>query len=108
MSDVVEAATAPYQYVLSTRAGTECIAHILQTLTDDNLRTTVLSIDGMGAFEFYLPKVDVGSIDEGGGWSRHRAIRQTVLQATFHAFVGVMTEPYTTSNRAKGASKGTC
>ena len=27
MSDVAEAATAPYQYALSTRAGTECIAH---------------------------------------------------------------------------------
>ena len=46
MSDVVEAATAPYQCALSTTAGTECIAHILQTLTEDNPRTTVLSIDG--------------------------------------------------------------
>ena len=51
MSDVVEAATAPCQYALSTRAGTECIAHIFETVTEDNPRTTVLSIDGIGAFD---------------------------------------------------------
>ena len=56
MSDVVEAATAPYQYALSTRAGTECIAHILQTVTEDNPRTTVLSIDGIGAFDLISRK----------------------------------------------------
>ena len=56
MSDVVEAAIAPYQYALSTRAGTECIAHILQTLTEVNPRTTVLSIDGIGAFDLISRK----------------------------------------------------
>ena len=56
MSIVVEAATAPYQYALSTRARTECIAHILQTLTEDNPRTTVLSIDGIGAFDLISRK----------------------------------------------------
>ena len=47
MSDVVEAAAAPYQYALSTRAGTE---------TEDNPRTTVLSIDGIGAFDLISQK----------------------------------------------------
>ena len=56
ISDVVEAVAAPYQYALSTRAGTECIAHILQTLTADNPRTTVLSIDGIGAFDLISRK----------------------------------------------------
>ena len=28
----VEAATSPFQYALSTKAGTECVSHILQTL----------------------------------------------------------------------------
>ena len=56
MSDVVEAATAPYQYALSTRAGTECIAHALQLLTEGNPRATVLSIDGLGAFDLISRK----------------------------------------------------
>ena len=46
----VEAATAPHQYALSTRAGTECVAHALQALTDLYPEATVLSIDGIGAF----------------------------------------------------------
>ena len=29
-----EAATAPFQYALSTKAGCECMAHMLHTLTD--------------------------------------------------------------------------
>ena len=56
MSDVVEAATAPHQYALSTRAGTECIAHALQLLTEENPRGTVLSIDGIGAFDLISRK----------------------------------------------------
>ena len=51
MMPVVEAATAPYQYALSTSAGTECVAHALQLLTEENTRSTVLSIDGIGAFD---------------------------------------------------------
>ena len=31
-----------------TRAGVECVAHVVQTLTD--LQATVLSVDGVGAF----------------------------------------------------------
>ncbi len=50
-SDEVEAATAPFQYALSTRAGTECVAHALQAATDFDEEATVLSIDGIGAFD---------------------------------------------------------
>ena len=46
----VEAATAPFfQYALSTKAGCECVAHILQTLTDLDLEATIMLIDGVGA-----------------------------------------------------------
>ena len=48
MAKSVEAATAPFQYALSTKAGCECVAHILQTLTDLDGKATVLSIDGIG------------------------------------------------------------
>ena len=34
VAEKAEAATAPFQYALPTKAGCECVAHILQTLTD--------------------------------------------------------------------------
>ena len=48
---MVERATAPFQYALSTKSGGECIVHPLQALTDLDERATVLSIDGIGAFD---------------------------------------------------------
>ena len=47
----VEAATAPFQYALSTKAGCECVAHVLQSLTDLSPEVTVTSIDGVGAYD---------------------------------------------------------
>ena len=47
----VEAATAPSQYALSTKAGCWCVAHMLQSLTDLNPEITVTSIDGVGAYD---------------------------------------------------------
>ena len=47
----VEAATAPCQYALSTRSGCECIAHSLQGMCEMDHTWTVLSIDGIGAFD---------------------------------------------------------
>ena len=50
-SEVVQRATAPFQYALSTKARPECIAHALEALTDLDERATVLSINGIGAFD---------------------------------------------------------
>ena len=47
----VEEATVPHQYTLSTHAGTECVAHVLQALTAQDAAATVVSIDGIGAFD---------------------------------------------------------
>ena len=47
----VEKATAPFQYASSTRAGCECIAHAIQAMTDANPHCTVLSVDGIGAYD---------------------------------------------------------
>ena len=47
----VETATVPFQYALKTKAGCECVAHVLQTLTDTDPEATVLSIDGVGAYD---------------------------------------------------------
>ena len=47
----VETATAPFQYALSTCVGTEYVYHVLQALTDNDERATILSVDGIGAFD---------------------------------------------------------
>ena len=51
IAPAVEVATAPYQFALSTRAGTECVAHVLQSMSDVDPLATVVSIDGVGAFD---------------------------------------------------------
>ena len=51
LESAVEIATAPFQYVLSTRVGSECAAQVLQTLTDVDPSATILSVDGIGAFD---------------------------------------------------------
>ena len=47
----MEEATAPHQYPLKTKAGCETVAHILQVLTDFDPDATVVSVDGVGAFD---------------------------------------------------------
>ena len=42
---------SPHQYALKTRAGCECVAHLLQSLTDFDEGATVVSVDGVGAFD---------------------------------------------------------
>ena len=44
-------ACAPFQYALSTRAGSEAVVRAVQTAIEADRRTTVLSIDGMGAYD---------------------------------------------------------
>ena len=45
------AGPSPFQCALTTKAGGECVAHAIQSLTDLDSRATVLSIDGIGAFD---------------------------------------------------------
>ena len=51
ISEAVEAATAPFQYALTTKAGCECVAHAVHALTEQHPDATILSIDGVGAFD---------------------------------------------------------
>ena len=50
--EAVEAATAPFHCALTTKAGCECVAHAVQALTEQHSDATILSIDGVGAFDF--------------------------------------------------------
>ena len=51
MQKLGEAATHPSQYALSTRAGTECVTHIVQALTSADREATIRSIDGIGVYD---------------------------------------------------------
>ena len=51
LAPAVERATALFQYALTTRAGCECIGHVLHSETDASPDSTVFSIDGIGAFD---------------------------------------------------------
>ena len=51
LSPEFENACAPFQFALSTRAGTESVAHALQASTALDPNLTVLSIDGISAFD---------------------------------------------------------
>ena len=46
-----EAACLPYQYALSTRAGAEALARTLRLATEADPRATLLSVDGVGAYD---------------------------------------------------------
>ena len=46
-----ETECAPFQYALSTRAGTDCVGHVLRTATVSDAAATVLSVDGIGAYD---------------------------------------------------------
>ena len=56
IADAVEAATAPFQYALKTKGGCECVAHILQAVTNMDERATTVSVDGLGAFDLVSRK----------------------------------------------------
>ena len=73
----VEIATKPFQYALCTRAGSECIAHVLQTLTDVDPSATILSIDGIGAFDLVSREAVLrGLLTVDGGESALPFVRQ--------------------------------
>ena len=46
-----ESACSPFQYALSTKAGTECVARNLRTVTEIDASKTIISIDGVSAFD---------------------------------------------------------
>ena len=72
VSDVLrrlaEKATAPFQYALRTRAGCECVSHVLQTLTDLDPSATILSVDGVGAFDLVSHNAMMEGLVGHGRW----------------------------------------
>ena len=54
---------SPFQYALSTRAGTDCVGHLLRAATDASPTTTVLSVDGIGAYDHVLRAAMLGRLE---------------------------------------------
>ena len=46
----IESACTPFQFALSTRAGTDSVAYMVRVITEERPTATLLSIDGIGAF----------------------------------------------------------
>ena len=61
---VVEQVCAPFQFALSTRAGTDCVCHAIRVMTDLDARATVLSVDGVGAYDHVLRSSMLGKLME--------------------------------------------
>ena len=59
--DIVDAC-ASYQYALSTRAGTECIAHAFRAATEATGNKCLLSVDGIGAYDHVLRQSMLGKL----------------------------------------------
>ena len=69
LSKAAETATAPHQYALSTRAGCECVAHILQGIT---------SVDGVRAYDsISLETMLTGLLNVEGGRTALPFVRRT-------------------------------
>ena len=51
LNNVPEEACMPFQYALSTRAGTDCVARVVRSMMELVPTKTLLSIDGIGAFD---------------------------------------------------------
>ena len=50
-SDDIESATAPFQFALSTRAGTAAMSHLLRVASNIDPDLVAIAIDGVGAFD---------------------------------------------------------
>ena len=50
-SEEFDDACAPYQFALSTRAGTDCVGHALREITHQHPGNVVTSLDGIGAYD---------------------------------------------------------
>ena len=74
------------EYALTTRAGVECVTHVIQTLTDLDHAATVLSVDGVGAFNLVSRAMLEGLRAMEGGDTVLLCL--SVLQLCFHIHMG--------------------
>ena len=84
----VEAACSPYQFALSTRAGTDCVGHVVRAVTDSRPTATLLSIDGVGAFDYVSRAAMLGKLKElPGASSMLPFLRMSYAQPSRYAWL---------------------
>ena len=84
MSDV-EKVCPPSQFAFSTRAGTDCVGHAVRAVTDHDPEMTVLSIDGMGAYDnMYRSSIKMHEVPG----MRPLAFRQTSVRTGVDVLLG--------------------
>ena len=109
LGKAVEACTAPFQYALSTKAGCECIPHTLQALCELNPEATVISVDGISAFDLVSRTCNVGRSPLSPRWSGSIAVCSHVFMVNLPDICGRMRRGLCTpSIKEKEASKETC
>ena len=102
---VFEAECAPFQYALSTRAGTDCIGHMVMVATDRDANLAILSVDGIGAYDHIFRSSMLGRLKN---MPKARAtlpfVRLSDAQPSRHSWVDGTVEP---SPKQKVGSKAT-
>ena len=97
----------PYQYALSTRAGCECVSHVVQALCEANPNTTIVSVDGVSAYDTISPEAMMhGLLDMEGGESVS-AFRYDNSTVVFHNICGRTMQEFThTIFQGEGGEQG--
>ena len=60
--NALEEECAPFQFALSTRAGTDCVGHMFRAATDTNPSLMILSVNGIGACDHILRSAMLGRL----------------------------------------------
>ena len=75
---------APFQYALSTRAGTDCVGHM-----DNDNRATILKVDGIGRIRPCVAVGNDGSVDHDAQSAIFASFRPDVLRHTIEFIRGL-------------------
>ena len=100
-----ESECAPFQFALSTRAGTDCVGHLLNAATDVNPNVTVLSVDGVGAYDHILRAAMMSRLARMLNAKAPSPIRVVVVLSTFR--VRLVRRRRATEDSDAGRRRGT-
>ena len=85
--EVFEAECSPFQCALSTRAGTDCVGHMLRAAFDGDPNMTILSVDGIGACDNVLRPAMLGRLVQMPGAREILPFCSSVLCSTVHVWL---------------------
>ena len=81
----VEEACSPFQFALSSKAGVDCVGHAVRVATEADAEATVLSIDGIGAYDHVHRSAMLNKLlDIPSLWGLLPFVRATYCQPTCH------------------------